>query len=265
MTEPIQADRPVAGFYKTRLVSGGPFVPASLADAGLDAFGLPIWRCRLGRDLVEDPIRVLELWPYLAKHPIDKDTYDFMVADAAHAASERPLDAKATPTRPVDWIGHNQPPSDDLIKAEALCDRADGLGAIGTIDDAHAAVDCVKQITVLFSRLDQTRKDLGKPHDEAKALEQAPHKEALLSLAFAKGALLPVIHDWRTAQGLPRISTDLGATAFERCTERVEITEPDKVPRRFCSPDPAKIELELRAGRDVPGAALLDEFKTVVS
>lgn len=94
---PIQASSPIAGFYKTRLAGKGPWVPAELylADDQTNEFGLPVWHCELPNRIMTDTIEVLDMWPYLAKHPIDKTEYDCMVADLEHARAERPLDAMA--------------------------------------------------------------------------------------------------------------------------------------------------------------------------
>jgi hypothetical protein len=41
-------------------------------------------------------------WTRLAMGPITKETYDFMVADAAHARRYRPGDPKANPRKAID-------------------------------------------------------------------------------------------------------------------------------------------------------------------
>ncbi len=265
MPAAIDPSKPIAGFYKTRLARNGPWVPAEIVYLE-DAFDLPVWHIKLGTgDEITDQIEVLEMWPYLAKHPIDQASYDYMLADQAHAAEHRPLDAKATPTRPVDWTGHNMPPSDDLIKAERLIERADSAGRVATIDDAHVAIDLVKQMTVLAKRLDDARKEAAAPHKQAQAEAELPYKTRLTPMGVAKTKLLYALHAWRTRAGLARITTDLGATVYPRTAYRVKITDPSAIPRAYCAPNEDAISVALRNGAEVPGAELEEQTTTVVS
>lgn len=267
-TNPIQASSPIAGFYKTRLAGKGPWVPAELylADDQTNEFGLPVWHCELPDKIVTDTVEVLGMWPYLAKNPIDKAEYDYMVANLEHARAERPLDAMATPDRPVDWAGHNMPPSDSIIKAERLLAMHDPSAEVN-VDSLHATINLVKQMTVLSARLDEERKQAGGPHKAAQTEAEKPYRDSRLLLANARTDLLNVLHKVRKYldSEMKNVTTDLGATAFTRQTYEVVINDRFVVPRELCSPNLELIKRALRYGLKVHGAELVERTTTVVT
>lgn len=100
---------PQDGYYKTRLVRGGPWVPARIwREQEIDFItGKPtafdIVRCEVG-DKKRNPIR---LWDALARNPIQKDGaggYDHMMATAGWAKKYDPKSTEANPGKAIDWL-----------------------------------------------------------------------------------------------------------------------------------------------------------------
>lgn len=95
---------PQCGFYRTRLVKGGAFVPARIwrekqidPVTGKDS-GFDLLRCEVdGR-----PKDAMALFVRLSMDPIPEKEFRFMVADLSHAKAYRPDDPKADPTKPID-------------------------------------------------------------------------------------------------------------------------------------------------------------------
>jgi len=85
---------PQCGWYKRRLVRGGPFVPARVY---LDEAGE--LRCEVnGAD--RDP---QTQWRKLASAPIAKSEFDYMMARMAWAMWHKNDDPAANPRKAVDW------------------------------------------------------------------------------------------------------------------------------------------------------------------
>jgi 5'-3' exonuclease len=96
-------DMPQCGFYRRKLVKGGPFVPARIwREPEVDLQGKPtgqdLLRCEVGGK-PRDPFAE---WVRLSMMPIKKSEYAFEQADAAHAKVFRPDDPKANPRIPID-------------------------------------------------------------------------------------------------------------------------------------------------------------------
>lgn len=110
---------PVAGYYATKLVRGGPRVPIRIwfGLAVIDGEAQdrsPGWfveidgrtdRLERGEDGYECriPLDVQKVWPFCAKDPITEAEYRFLIADAAHARDWRPDHPKANPREAVDF------------------------------------------------------------------------------------------------------------------------------------------------------------------
>lgn len=101
-------DSPQPGYYKTRLVRNGPFVPARVwfnvperDEAGdlLDDEGLMM---EIDGQRINGEQTINEKWLWMYGNPIDKQEYDFMIADSDHAKQYRPEDPKAKPTKSYD-------------------------------------------------------------------------------------------------------------------------------------------------------------------
>ena len=101
----MRIDEPQEGFYRRRLVRGGPWVPACIwwergdidSESG-HQMSDDVFRCVVnGRDCDPD-----EQWNWIGGNPITEAEYHFMVDDALHAQAHRPDDPKATPGKPID-------------------------------------------------------------------------------------------------------------------------------------------------------------------
>lgn len=96
-------DMPQCGFYKRKLVMGGPFVAARIwREPYIDEFGQEtdqeILRCVVGGK-VKDPYQE---WVRLSMNPIRAAEYEFMTSDASHARVWRPDSPQANPDKPID-------------------------------------------------------------------------------------------------------------------------------------------------------------------
>lgn len=96
---------PVAGFYKTKLVRGGPWVPVYLwfgcphdPDTGEELDRSPRWQAeRLGRLVPVDAV-----WPFCALHPIDQAEHNFLLADHRWHVQYKPDAPQAMPRSKID-------------------------------------------------------------------------------------------------------------------------------------------------------------------
>jgi len=96
---------PIAGFYQTRLVKGGPWVPVRLwFGPPLDPHfprlldRAPCWQaCANGRRFDVD-----RLWPWCARHPISRSRYRYLIARHRWAVRWNPAMPEADPYRPID-------------------------------------------------------------------------------------------------------------------------------------------------------------------
>lgn len=101
---------PQCGFYQTRLIKGGPWVPARIwREPALDANGVDT-----GRDLLKCSVDgrakdAMEMFTRLSMNPVKESVFKFGAADSAHAKAFRPDDPKATPNQPIDITKHAAP------------------------------------------------------------------------------------------------------------------------------------------------------------
>lgn len=96
---------PTAGFYRGRMVRGGPwlairiwFGPPLDPDTGEECDRAKRWQATRG-GAEADP---RQLWPYVANHPIAEAEFNYMSALRAHAVKHEPDMPEAAPTSPVD-------------------------------------------------------------------------------------------------------------------------------------------------------------------
>jgi hypothetical protein len=93
------------GWYKTRLVKGGPFVPARIyLEQHVDAttgelLQDEVMHCEIGGRAAD----VEEKWLHLAHEPITEDEFEYLTAVAMHAAWHDPSQPQAKPRKPVDF------------------------------------------------------------------------------------------------------------------------------------------------------------------
>ncbi len=105
MTKPIDINEPKPGFYRRRLVRGGPWVPAlifweygDVDDESGHKLSDDVLHCYVNGQK-RNPYTE---WVFLGGQPITEAEYRFMVDDAAHARAHRQSDPKATPDQPID-------------------------------------------------------------------------------------------------------------------------------------------------------------------
>lgn len=98
-------DRPQEGWFRTRLVKGGPLVPAriwrSVATDPLTGEALdrsPI----LQAEINGKPIDPYELWPRVADRRITEAEFKFMTADSEWCQRHAPNEPAANPGKPID-------------------------------------------------------------------------------------------------------------------------------------------------------------------
>lgn len=98
-------DEPQAGFYKRRLVRGGPWVGARIwREPEIDFVtekpgGRDILQCEVG-DRRSDP---LAEWPRLCSHPIPEAEYRHRTATAKWTKDYAPHEPEARPDQPINW------------------------------------------------------------------------------------------------------------------------------------------------------------------
>jgi hypothetical protein len=108
---PLIEGEPQCGFYRRRLVKGGPWVAARIwleqetdPDTG-ELLSQEVIRCEVDGQTA-DP---LDQWAWLCANPIPEAEYQHLRALrgwAKHHAEDHPL---SNPTRPVDWTAARIP------------------------------------------------------------------------------------------------------------------------------------------------------------
>ena len=103
-SQPIHEGEPQCGWYKRRFIRNGPWVAGRIwLHAEKDSDGQlvadEILHCEIGGKEY-DP---MEVWSYLAAHPISRQEYDYMTADRKWAQANAPQDAAANETHAVDF------------------------------------------------------------------------------------------------------------------------------------------------------------------
>lgn len=97
-------DQPQAGFFRTRLVKGGPYVGARIwLEPPID----PLTGEAMDRppmmlaELAGKPIDPIELWPSVAGRNIPEQEYRYLIGVAGWAAEHAPNAPEATPREPI--------------------------------------------------------------------------------------------------------------------------------------------------------------------
>ena len=108
----LLVDCPIPGFYRRRLVKGGPFVGVRIYQAcPLDPeSGEPMQRsrpllCQVNGEWA-DPY---ETWIWVAGAKISEAEFNFLMADASHAMEYRPTAPRANPRRKIDLMESELP------------------------------------------------------------------------------------------------------------------------------------------------------------
>ncbi|MEM6623887.1 MAG: hypothetical protein AAF674_16795 [Pseudomonadota bacterium] len=101
---PVDPDQPQCGWFRCRLVRGGPWVPARIwmvqvVDEDTGELTEPEWlRCEVNGQSRD----VFRAWERLASNPIPRDRYEQMLDFIDWAGSNDPMHPVLNPTRPVD-------------------------------------------------------------------------------------------------------------------------------------------------------------------
>jgi hypothetical protein len=99
-----KALEPQCGFYKRRLVHGGPFVPVriyleqEIDEATGELMADEVMRCEVNGERA-DPV---EQWPRLWNNPIPESEFEYMTAARRWAAWYSLSDPAANPRKPLD-------------------------------------------------------------------------------------------------------------------------------------------------------------------
>lgn len=101
---PIHEDEPQCGWYRTRMVRGGPLVPAIIwmeqpVDQAGALSGDEVLRARIHNKDV-DPFKV---WTWVCKEPISEATYLYMRDNLAWMAEHEPDSPEANPHLTIEW------------------------------------------------------------------------------------------------------------------------------------------------------------------
>lgn len=99
-------DEPQCGWFKRRLVKGGPFVPARI---WLYAETDPVTGELMADETLQCEVNgqhadAHEAWLWLCANPITEAEFKYLTAVANYAAWHAPNDPAANPARPVDWL-----------------------------------------------------------------------------------------------------------------------------------------------------------------
>lgn len=98
-------DEPQAGFYKRRLVVGGPWVPGRLwREPEIDfetekPTGMFLMHC----EVAGKPVNPLRAWDALSRMPIPQDEFDHRVAVGKWASEHDKTSSEANVDKPINW------------------------------------------------------------------------------------------------------------------------------------------------------------------
>lgn len=107
---PAITESPQAGFFKRRLIKGGPWVPVQIwverqhDDAG-DLIADEIILCTVdGREAAVDAH-----WTYACAHPITEAEFDYLARLSRYAKAKAPREPLANPRKPIDPLAFPLP------------------------------------------------------------------------------------------------------------------------------------------------------------
>lgn len=103
---PTNADEPQCGWFKRRLVKGGPWVPARiwLYQPIDDETGELCGDERLQCEVAGGMRNPEDEWPWLCGNPISESEFDFLTATADWSRRYAPNEPMANPRQAVDWL-----------------------------------------------------------------------------------------------------------------------------------------------------------------
>ena len=103
---PLSLNEPEAGFYKTRLVRDGPFVPVMIYRPAAEnqETGETTNRFGIMVAVIDGVSRdVYDAWPYCARNPITGRQYQRMLARSRRAKASDRGEPEARPYTPIDY------------------------------------------------------------------------------------------------------------------------------------------------------------------
>lgn len=104
--QPRYPDEPQDGYYKCRLIRGGPWVPGRIWREPERDFatgrltGMDVVSC----EVAGKPRNPRQQWNALARYPISKADYDYLVSVGNWARDHAPNSSEANPGKPVNWL-----------------------------------------------------------------------------------------------------------------------------------------------------------------
>lgn len=100
---------PVAGFYRTKLVKGGPWVPVRIwygppldPETGEELDRSPRWQALVNGEEVDGPNEVEWVWVWCSNKGITEAEYRYMLAKKEHAEKFAPELPEASPREKID-------------------------------------------------------------------------------------------------------------------------------------------------------------------
>lgn len=102
---PRAVDKPEPGFFRLRLIKGGPWVPAQIRRVGTEwhatiAGVLSVYQSELDDSCPSDAVAVWRIWH--GGKEINEDDYQLMLQRMAWARRDMPDHPAANPDKPVD-------------------------------------------------------------------------------------------------------------------------------------------------------------------
>lgn len=99
MTDEVAKPRP--GYYQTKLVRNGPWVPAFIQEVVSKRLR---YACQVGND----PADPYEVWPMVAGHRISVARYRYLLAEGEWCRKHAPEEPAADPKQAID-VGKMKP------------------------------------------------------------------------------------------------------------------------------------------------------------
>lgn len=108
--KPAITETPEEGFFKRRLVKGGPWVPVQIwieaeRDEAGDLLSDEVVRCTVDGLLAD----VSTHWTFAAGNPITEAEFDYLTRVSVHAKARAPREPLANPRRKIDPLKYPLP------------------------------------------------------------------------------------------------------------------------------------------------------------
>lgn len=99
----VSADHPETGFYRVRLIKGGPWVCVSIAHTASQPDRSPMWVAKRGTEYVD----IWDVWPGCSGQPITEAEYNYLLKDHLWSVDSAPESPQANPRAKIDL--HREP------------------------------------------------------------------------------------------------------------------------------------------------------------